>query len=235
MTKKQIEILFFEQDKNIGTVVREFMQMSGFRITLCESCEEAYKAYENNPFPVCIVSFEQNSCNEGFELARTIKAGNQDVVLIFMSTNPTMQTMSEAYTLGADDFMRKPFALEELQMRIRVIMRRMEHLKSMSVQSYQIGKFHLNATKQTLSIEGKTTKVTTKECDLLMYLCENMNNLVSREDILRNVWRNDSYYNARSMDVYITKLRDKLREDKLVGIINVHGKGYKLVVLDEDD
>jgi DNA-binding response OmpR family regulator len=234
MTKQQINILLFEKDESIGNVVCEFLRMNEYNATAHTSCESARRENEANPCAVCIISFSRESQEEGFKLAKAVKTLNRETFIIFMSANPSLKTLSSAYALEADDFIRKPFIPEELLLRIRAIMRRSEQLKSVEPQAYSIGRYRLNALKQTLSIGDSTVKITTKECDLLMYLCKHMNNLVCREDILKSVWRNDSYYNARSMDVYITKLRGLLKGDKFVGIINVHGKGYKLLVIDEE-
>ncbi|GHV47815.1 transcriptional regulatory protein RprY [Bacteroidia bacterium] len=235
MAKDQLQILLFEKDESIGALLCEFMQMGGFRADSYDNVDEAYKAFESKPRPICVISFEIPSYDEGFELAKKVKSRDPEAILIFMSTNPSIHILSDAYASGADDFIRKPFILEELQMRIMAVLRRVQGVKASHSQSFRIGMYSLNAVKQTLSIGGRTNKITTKECDLLVYLCENMNNLVFREDILRTVWRNDSYYNARSMDVYITKLRSLLKEDKRVGIVNVHGKGYKLLVIEDAD
>ncbi|GHT28230.1 transcriptional regulatory protein RprY [Bacteroidia bacterium] len=232
MVQDQFQILLFEKNESIGTLLCEFMQMENFKAEMFTDREAAIQAYTAKNFPICIISFESASAEEGFTLAKKVTAINPGVILIFMSTNPTIDTLSEAYNSGADDFIRKPFILEELQMRMLAIIRRTRGVKMPEAQSYLIGKYLLDTKKQTLTFNDVTQKITTKETDLLKFLCENANNLVLREDILKSVWKNDSYYNARSMDVYITKLRRLLKEDKYVGIINVHGKGYKLLIIE---
>jgi DNA-binding response OmpR family regulator len=233
MVRDQYQILLFEKDESIGALLCEFMQMGSFRADLFDNAKDACEAFQDKRYPICIISFEIPSYDEGFTLAKKVRLRDPEAILIFMSTNPSIRILSDAYASGADDFIRKPFILEELQMRIKAVLRRVEGVKTPKPQSCRIGRFLLNPVKQTLSIDKKVTKITTKECDLLVYLCEKMNTLVFREDILRTVWKNDSYYNARSMDVYITKLRNLLKGDPCVGIVNVHGKGYKLLVIEE--
>ncbi|MDR1357545.1 MAG: response regulator transcription factor [Tannerellaceae bacterium] len=207
------------------------MLINDFQADIFTSPEEAYQAFLTGVYPICLISIEESSLDEYFDLVKRIKTVNSDVILIFLAANPKAETLAQAYALEADDVVRKPFILEELQLRIEAVLRRSRSLDIQTASLFRIGKFLLDAKKQTLSVDDVCNKITTKECDLLKYLCENMNSLVMREDILRIVWKNNSYYNARSMDVYITKLRHLLKGDNKVGIINVHGKGYKLLVI----
>jgi DNA-binding response OmpR family regulator len=207
------------------------MQMTDFHADMFTTTETAYEAFGTGKYPICIINLEISSLDDDFSLVKKIKSLNPDVILIFLGSNPTIETITRAYALDADDFIRKPFILEELQLRIMAIIRRSRNFDVQEVALYQIGKYLFDTKKQTLTINGVCGKITTKECELLKYLCENMNKLVLREDVLKAVWKNNSYYNARSMDVYITKLRRLLKEDNCVGIINVHGKGYKLLVI----
>ncbi|MDR1258287.1 MAG: response regulator transcription factor [Tannerellaceae bacterium] len=229
--KNHLKLLLLEKNASVGQLLCEYMQISDFRADMFTSTEDAYHAFIKEGYPICIISIEESTSEEDFTLVKRIRSVNPDVILIFLATNPTMEVITQAYALGADDFVRKPFILEELQLRINAIIRRSRNLDIQVKTCYRIGKYSLDTKKQTLSIGDTCNKITTKECDLLMFLCENMNNLVLREDILKTVWKNNSYYNARSMDVYITKLRRLLKGDNRAGIINVHGKGYKLLVI----
>ncbi len=226
--KEKFSILLFEQDENVGSMLQEYMHMGNISSGTYSDHEDAYKAFVDENFTICLISLSQFP-DKDFSLAKKIKLNNSNTVLIFMGAHPTIEILTEAYRTGADDFIRKPFILEELYMRIMAILRRTHGVKSQDDQVYKLGKYTFDTHKQTLSIGGKNTKLTTKECDLLKFMCENMNILVVREDVLKNVWKNDSFYNARSMDVYITKLRRLLKEDDSIAIINVHGKGYKLL------
>lgn len=229
--KDQFKILFFEQNESVGALLCEFMQMIDFHADMFTTQDEAYQAFLTRKYSICIINIEESSLTEDLSLARKIKKITPDIILIFLGMNPTIEIITQAYALEADDFVRKPFILEELQMRIAAIIRRSRGLEVRSVPVFRIGEYTFDTKKQTLSRDNVCSKITTKECELLKYLCENMNTLVLREDVLKSVWKNNSYYNARSMDVYITKLRRLLKDDHSVGIVNVHGKGYKLLVV----
>ncbi|MDR1938568.1 MAG: response regulator transcription factor [Tannerellaceae bacterium] len=229
--KEHFKILLFEKNESIGQLLCEFMQMSDFRADMFTAPEDAYQAFTTGKYPICIINLEEASIEEDFSLVKKIKAINPDVILIFLATNPEIDIITQAYALEADDFIRKPFILEELLMRIIAIIRRARIFDIPSTPVYRIGQYVFDSKKQTLALGDVCNKITTKECELLKYLCENMNILVLREDVLKTVWKNNSYYNARSMDVYITKLRRLLKNDNCVGIVNVHGKGYKLLVV----
>lgn len=229
--KGQFKILLFEKDENVGQLLCDFMHVGEFHVDMFTEPEEAFQAFKTGQYSICIINLDNASLDEDFAFAKGIKEVSPDVILIFLGTNPTIETLTQAYALEADDFIRKPFILEELQMRINAIIRRSRGVMIHTSSIYQIGKYVFDAKKQSLYYDDVCKKITTKECELLQYLCENMNNLVVRKDVLRTVWRNSTYYNARSMDVYITKLRRLLKDDNRVGIINVHGKGYKLLVI----
>ncbi|MDR1500480.1 MAG: response regulator transcription factor [Tannerellaceae bacterium] len=230
--KNQLKILLFERNENVGQLLCEFLLVCDYCADIFSSSESAYQAFTETRHPICIIGIENESLEEDFAFVKRIKQINPDVILIFLASDPSMDTIAEAYALEADDIIGKPFILEELRARVEAIIRRTHGLDfNMSTFFYRIGKYSFDTKKQLLSIGDTSKKVTTKECELLRFLCENMNNLVSREDILRTVWKNDSYYNARSMDVYITKLRRLLKNDERVGVVNVHGKGYKLLVI----
>jgi DNA-binding response OmpR family regulator len=231
ITKEHFKILLFEKNECIGQLLCEFMRMNDFHADMYNDPEECYQAFTDGKYSICIINLEESSLQEDFILVKRIKLITPDIMLIFLATNPTIETIAQAYILGADDLVRKPFILEELQMRIAAIIRRSRTFENPNVPTYQIGKYLFEPKKQTLTMDNICSKITTKESELLQYLCENMNLLVLREDVLKTVWKNNSYYNARSMDVYITKLRRLLKGDNRVGIINVHGKGYKLLVI----
>ncbi|MDR2119088.1 MAG: response regulator transcription factor [Tannerellaceae bacterium] len=230
-TKEHFKILLFEKNESIGQLLCEFMRMNDFYADMYNNPEESYEAFATGKYSICIISLDVSSLQEDFALIKRMKSFNPDIMLIFLATNPTIETITQAYVLGADDFIRKPFILEELQMRIIAIIRRSHTFGNLNVPTYQIGKYLFEPKKQTLTIDNVCNKITTKESELLKYMCENMNSLVLREDVLKTVWKNNSCYNARSMDVYITKLRRLLKGDNRVGIVNVHGKGYKLLVI----
>ena len=233
MNNDQVYIIIFDSDAELGARIAEFLRSANCAVDVFQDANVARKNFERNPADFCIIALDKVAVNEAIELSKIVKARHPEVALIFTSNHHDINFLAKAYSLGADDFLRKPFVDEELLMRIMAIRRRMKVAKTSQLQTFTIGRYSLDAVKQTLCIDNKLVKLTTKECDLLAYLSENMNSLVLRENILKSVWKNDSYYNARSMDVYITKLRALLREDSCVGIVNVHGKGYKLLVIEE--
>jgi DNA-binding response OmpR family regulator len=140
----------------------------------------------------------------------------------------------EGFDKGADDYITKPFSMEELVKRVEAILRRVRGKKNRESTMYKIGRFTFDTQKQLLTIDGKSTKLTTKENELLALLCSHANEILKRNDALRTIWIDDNYFNARSMDVYITKLRKHLKADDQIEIINIHGQGYKLIVPEDD-
>ena len=167
---------------------------------------------------------------DGFTLAKEIRMSNGTMPILFLTAKSMKEDVIEGFALGADDYMTKPFSIEELLMRLEAILRRTRKDSPLTEQSqFQIGKYIFDATKQTLQIDNDVRKLTTKESELLKYLCINKNSLLDRNFALKTIWVDDSYFNARSMDVYITKLRKYLSDDPTIEIINVRGKGFKLI------
>ena len=168
---------------------------------------------------------------DGFTLAKEIRQINSEIPIIFLTAKNMKEDVLEGFKLGADDYMSKPFSMEELLLRIEAVLRRSTGLKPEDEQEiFKIGKLTFNSKKQTLFDGEEEQKLTTKESELLKLLCQNVNKVLERNYALKNIWADDNYFNARSMDVYITKLRKHLKKDPSVEIINVHGKGYKLIL-----
>jgi len=170
---------------------------------------------------------------DGFSLATDVRVMNSKIPIIFLTAKSMKDDVLEGFSRGADDYITKPFSMEELLFRIEAILRRTSGKQGEDKQTWEVGKFTFDVKKQELSIGGAIQKLTTKETDLLKLLCNNMNEVLERNFALKAIWIDDNYFNARSMDVYITKLRKYLKADPRVQIINVHGKGYKLVVDEE--
>jgi DNA-binding response OmpR family regulator len=228
MNKGLPKVFLFEKDENVGSMLQEFMQMNDFSSERYSNYNEAYNAFCNNKFDICLIGLEEKMEN-GFDFARKIMDVNYETILIFIGSHPTLGELTQAYKIGVDDFIRKPFILEELYLRILATLRRTHGHKMNGHQIYRLGGYTFDPRKQFLMFEGKPLKITTKECDLLKFLCEHLNLLVEREAILKHVWKNDSFHNARSMDVYMTKIRNLLKKDKTIAVVNIHGKGYKLM------
>ena len=172
---------------------------------------------------------------DGFQLATEIRQANSEIPIIFLTARQMKEDILEGFKIGADDYITKPFSMEELVFRIEAILRRVHGKKTKESTQYQIGKFLFDTQKQLLTIGDKQTKLTTKENELLSLLCSHSNEILQRDFALKTIWIDDNYFNARSMDVYITKLRKHLRDDDQIEIINIHGKGYKLIIPNQDD
>jgi len=224
---QSMNILLIEKDENLGVLLAEYLQTGNFTTEICPRIDEAYTYLQSGNFSICIIDTALTE-EKIFSQARNIRLFNPEIIIIFMGDS-SKEDILEAYKCGADDYIKKPLHLEELKARLFAILRRTHKLGPKEKQLFKFGKFTLDANKQTLVSNESSIKLTTKECDLLKYLCQNMNILTERDKILKTVWKNDSYFNARSMDVYITKLRKLLKEDPTLHIVNIHGKGYKLV------
>ncbi len=225
----QVHILLCEDDENLGMLLREYLEAKGYQATLCVDGEQGLEAFSNNTFDLCILDVMMPKM-DGFTLAARIRDINSDVPFMFLTAKTMKEDVKEGFELGADDYITKPFSMEEVVFRIEAILRRVRGKSTREVTSYDIGNYRFDTQKQLLTINGKSTKLTTKEAELLTLLCNKSNELLPREYALKAIWIDDNYFNARSMDVYITKLRKHLSDDENVEILNVHGKGYKLVI-----
>lgn len=221
-------ILLCEDDENLGMLLREYLLAKGFETTLCVDGEEGYHAYQEGQFDLCVFDVMMPR-KDGFTLAKEIRQSNREIPIIFLTARNMKEDVFKGFEIGADDYLTKPFSMEELTYRIEAIMRRLATRKNNQRTTYPLGSLTFDTQKQTLSNETTNIKLTTKECELLTLLCLNVNNILQRDYALKAIWVDDNYFNARSMDVYITKLRKHLKDDPNVEIINVHGKGYKLV------
>lgn len=225
---EKLRILLCEDDENLGMLLREYLQAKGYSAELCPDGEAGYKAFLKNKFDMCVLDINMPK-KDGLTLAEDIRAVNADVPIIFLTAKTLKEDILDGFKHGADDYITKPFSMEELVFRIEAILRRVRGKKSKESSIYQIGRFTFDTQKQILSIDDKQTKLTTKESELLGLLCAHANEILQRDFALKTIWIDDNYFNARSMDVYITKLRKHLRADENIEIINIHGKGYKLI------
>ena len=226
--EEKLRILLCEDDENLGMLLREFLQAKGFNADLCSDGEKGYKAFVKNQYDLCVFDVMMPK-KDGFTLAQEIRLVNTEVPIIFLTAKALKEDILEGFKIGADDYITKPFSMEELVSRIGAILRRVRGKKDKEVTSYKIGRFTFDTQKQVLVIDDKTKKLTTKESELLALLCANVNQILERNFALKTIWVDDNYFNARSMDVYITKLRKLLKDDPTIEIINIHGKGYKLI------
>ena len=234
MDDNKVKILLCEDDENLGMLLREYLQAKGFVAELCSDGEAGFKAFLKTKFDICVLDVMMPK-KDGFTLAQEIRSANTDVPIIFLTAKTLKEDILEGFKLGADDYITKPFSMEELVVRIEAILRRTKGKKSRESTVYHLGEFTFDTQKQLLQIGEKQTKLTTKENELLALLCSHSNEILQRDFALKTIWIDDNYFNARSMDVYITKLRKHLKDDPQIEIINIHGKGYKLITPEAEE
>lgn len=229
---EEVSILLCEDDESLGMLLREYLEAKGYNITLCQDGDEGFRNFIQHSFDLCILDVMMPKM-DGFTLASKIREINYDIPFMFLTAKNLKDDVREGFELGADDYITKPFEIVELVCRIEAIMRRVRGKKANSLAVRKIGKYTFDTKKQVLSLDGVEKKLTTKEAELLTLLSNRQNELLQRDYALKAIWIVDDYFNARSMDVYITKLRRLLSKDPNVQILNVHGKGYKLVVSED--
>ena len=227
-----IKIMLCEDDENLGMLLREYLQAKGFSAELFPDGEAGYRAFTKQKYDICILDVMMPK-QDGFTLAHEIRQSNADVPIIFLTAKQLKEDILEGFKIDADDYITKPFSMEELVFRVEAILRRVRGKKNKESSIYKVGNFTFDTQKQLLSIGEKQTKLTTKENELLALLCSHANEILQRDFALKTIWIDDNYFNARSMDVYITKLRKHLKADDQIEIINIHGQGYKLIVLED--
>jgi DNA-binding response OmpR family regulator len=229
MREEKLHILLCEDDENLGMLLREYLQAKGLVTDLMTDGEKGLKAFQKSKYDLCVLDVMMPK-KDGFALAQDIRAINAEVPIIFLTAKNLKDDILNGFKIGADDYISKPFSMEELLFRIEAIIRRVKGKKAKEVNEYQIGNYIFDTQKQMLTLGDNQTRLTTKECELLTLLCSHKNQILERNYTLMTIWEENTYFNARSMDVYITKLRKHLKDDETVQIMNIHGKGYKLVV-----
>jgi DNA-binding response OmpR family regulator len=224
-----MKILLAEDDPNLGLLVQEYLTAKGYIVHLSPNGEDALKVFLREKWNICIFDVMM-PIKDGFTAAKEIRTYNKEVPIIFLTAKSMKEDTIEGFKSGGDDYITKPFSMEELLMRIRAILKRTEKsVDNSNQQEYIIGKYRFNPTLQQLVIGDHSQKLTSRECDLLKLLSMNINQVLERNFALKVVWGDDNYFNARGMDVYIARLRKYFSQDDNISIINVHGKGFKLV------
>ena len=227
-------ILLAEDDPNLGDILKDYLELKGkFTVVLCKDGEEALREFNKGTFDLCILDVMMPR-KDGFTLGREIRKARPDIPIIFATAKGMMEDKTEAFGLGGDDYITKPFRVEELLLRIQALLKRATREKAAAEDelpdTFEIGAYHFDYVAQQISYHGHQQKLSTKEAELLRLLCLKKNDVLTREEALLKIWHDDNYFNGRSMDVFLSKLRKYLREDSKVEIVNVHGKGYKLLV-----
>ena len=236
MTQEEtkLRILLCEDDESLGMLLREYLQAKGYDADLYPDGEVGYKSFLKEEYDMCVLDVMMPKM-DGFQLAQEIRQINQEIPIIFLTAKNLKEDIFEGFKIGADDYITKPFSMEELVYRMEAILRRVHGKQQKNVAVYHIGRFIFDTRRQILTIDDKQTKLTTKESELLILLCAHANDVLQRELALKTIWIDDNYFNARSMDVYITKLRKHLKDDPDIEINNVHGKGYRLIAHMEEE
>ncbi|MDR2084427.1 MAG: response regulator transcription factor [Bacteroidales bacterium] len=228
MEIEPLKILLAEDDPNLGSILQSYMEAKGYPAKLYVNGEEALNAYKNEHFDFLVLDVMM-PVKDGFTLAKEIRATDSKIPILFLTAKAMEEDKRLGYEIGADDYLTKPFSMDELLMKIEAISRRCNPYGATSSNIFKIGKYTFDYTKQTLEFEGNVQKLTSRESDLLKLLCISKNDILDRSFALKKIWLDDSYFNARSMDVYVAKLRKYLSGDPNISIMNVHGIGFKLV------
>ncbi|MEX2485079.1 MAG: response regulator transcription factor [Brumimicrobium sp.] len=224
----KVKILLAEDDSNLGLLLNSFIKAKGFDVDLAHDGKQALEKFNNQNYQFIILDVMMPEM-DGFTVAKEIRNVDKKIPILFLTAKTMKEDKLEGFSIGADDYLTKPFSMEELVARIEAIIKRSEINNSPFRKEFIIGKFIFDPEKRTISIDENEERLTTKENHLLKLLTKNKNQVLDRQAALRAIWGDDNYFNGRSMDVYIAKLRKILRQDESIEIMNVHGKGFKLI------
>lgn len=227
----KVKILLAEDDSNLGSLLKEYLEAKDFAVTLAVNGKQGYEMFAKDKYALCLLDVMM-PLKDGFTLAKEIRAIDPNIPIVFLTAKSMKEDAIEGFKIGADDYITKPFSMEELLLRINAILRRTENKlqKTNDKTEFKIGKYNFDYAHQTLTFKGVSQKLTTKENELLRLLCVHSNEILDRTFALKTIWNDDNYFNGRSMDVYIAKIRKYLKDDKNIELINVHGKGFKMMI-----
>lgn len=228
-------ILLVEDEANFGAVLRDYLQMNGYSVTLCPNGAEGLETFQRASFRLLILDVMMPKM-DGFTLARKVREINSDIPIIFLTARSMREDVHEGFRIGADDYIKKPFDSEELLLRVQAVLKRSTGPgggPASLPEQFEFGPFSFNHKLHEITFEGETQRLSPKEADLLRLLLVHKNDLLSREEALRTLWGDDNYFNARSMDVFISKLRKRFKVEPNIKIENVHGKGFRMLVAEE--
>jgi two-component system OmpR family response regulator len=218
-----------EDDPNFGTVLKDYLSMNDFDVELAPDGDLGWEVFSRGGWDLCVLDVMLPR-RDGFTLAGDIRKVNLEVPIIFLTAKTLQEDVLEGFKLGADDYITKPFHSEELLLRIQAVLKRGKAKRNDDQKEFQIGSFHFNYKSRILSRGEDEQKLSPKEAELLRLLALNLNDITYREEALKSIWGRDDYFTARSMDVFITKLRKYLRPDPSIEIVNIHGNGFRLNV-----
>ena len=226
---KNPKILLVEDDQNFGDVLRSYLEMNDYNITLATDGEAGLETFKKNQYDLCIFDVMMPK-KDGFSLAKDVRNLNKDVPIIFLTAKTMKDDVIQGFQIGADDYITKPFNSEELLFRIQAILKRSRNNAKPpeEAKEFNIGKYHFNYPLRILSHDDKKSKLSPKEAELLKMFCMKKNDILPRSEALKKIWGEDNYFTARSMDVFVTKLRKYLKGDDRLEIVNIHGNGFQL-------
>lgn len=226
------KLLVVEDDPNLGDILQEYLTIKGYETTLCRDGEEGWSKFKKDKYSLAILDIMMPK-KDGFTLGKEIKKVQEDLPIIYLTAKNLKEDIIEGLKIGADDYITKPFSMEELLLRIGAILRRTQKSEEVhTLKLYKFGEFELHYDEQYINGPSGIHKLTSKENELIRLLASEINKLVNRSHALKQIWGDDSYFNARSMDVYLSKIRKILKDDPKVQIITIHGEGFKMVVTD---
>ena len=227
------KILLVEDDPNFGSIMRSYLELNDYQVILKTDGKQGLDAVTHDSFDICILDVMMPEM-DGFTLAREIKKMHPDLPFVFLTAKSLKGDMLEGFKTGADDYITKPFDSEVMLYKLKAILKRhLQHDEEHKITEYTIGKFHYNATLRTLQIGDHTQTLSPKEAKLLKMLCDAQEGILTRKDALIKIWGDDNYFNGRSMDVFLARLRKYLKKDPKVEITNIHGNGFRLVIKDK--
>lgn len=225
---ENIKILITEDDPNLGQILSEYLSLKGFETVLCPDGDEGGKQFARDKFDLCILDLMMPK-KDGFTLAKEIREKDLDTPIIFLTAKSMQEDVIKGFKIGGDDYMTKPFSMEELLLRIKAVLKRSSPQEEEFPVEFAVGNLKYYYTENRLEKPSGNIKLTTKENELLKIFFQNINQTLDRSVALKKIWKDDSYFNARSMDVYIAKLRKHLKDERDIKILTIHGEGFRMV------
>jgi DNA-binding response OmpR family regulator len=231
MVKTHARILLLEDDLNLGALLKEHLRMQGFEVVLCTNGVDGLAAFKSSNYDICLVDIVMPRM-DGFTFTREVRKSDESIPIIFLTAKSLQEDKIEGFRIGCDDYITKPFSMEELLLRIHAVLKRSKGGQGImaSQTSFKLGKYSFDYGKQILENSKSKIKLTPRESDLLRLLCIHKGKTLEREKALREIWGNTSYFSGRSMDVYISRLRKYFKDDDKIEIMGIHGKGFRLIV-----
>ena len=226
MVTKKAKVLLAEDDLSLGYVIKDNLQDAGYEVVLCPDGQTAIEKFDKSQFDICLLDVMMPN-KDGFTVARKIRQISDMVPILFLTAKSMEEDKIKGFLTGADDYITKPFSMQELLLRMDVFIRRTRKLHADSIQEYSIGQMKFSYTDLKLHTASDTFTLTQKEADLLKFLCEHANHILKRDEVLLNVWGKDDYFLGRSMDVFMTKLRKYFKADPNIVLETIHGVGFR--------